>query len=574
RGENYLGGIDAGEWVRFKNVDFGTSIPRFDRIEIGTQQNSSLDVQLRIGSPTGQLIGTLNVPSRGEPWFMTREDISSVTGTHDLYLVFQGAGGSIGKFDRVRLLHTSVGERVTLGVKDYGDQATKDIGGAYWADSPEVLTFTTGPNATSATIFIAKQGGNLNGYVDEVAFTGNAFQVVGLPGDFNGDTQVDEEDLPFWQNDFGQRGTSGGDADADSDSDGKDFLIWQQNFGVGVPRELIGETIGNGSFENFAGGQGAPEQTNTNRVSASFDTSNVTDTQVATIPGWTVFLERYLDGSSGNVFAGFDSAENRSLDGTRYAFANKRSRATLTSDPVAHATQAGDEFTLTFNTGSFTSDDAAYIVRLRFGTNTHEIDTFTETINGNGVTPAYSLARTYTYTATASDVGAAPVVEFVINAEPNINGTQWYVDAVRMEVRNRAAPSAFSSSLGNLQESVESAGFAAAPVATDTYETPISAFRSGSKNQVLAAAIAGYLISERDSPMAKTESAEPLYAFELRTRYKRPSGTSAWSEWVDESMAAYGVATEKQTIQISRAMSELFEIEFDGSLDQDNVMPP
>lgn len=181
RGENYLGSVNAGEWVRFDEVDFGSGTPLYDRVEIGTQQNSSLSVQLRLDSPAGQLIGTLNVPSRGEPWFMTREDITAVTGIHDLYVVFQGSGGSIGKFDRIRLLNTNILERVTLGVKDFDQNSstvTSAIGGAYWASAPESLNFTTGPTASTATIFVSKQGGKFSGYVDQVAFTGDAFQAA------------------------------------------------------------------------------------------------------------------------------------------------------------------------------------------------------------------------------------------------------------------------------------------------------------------------------------------------------------------------------------------------------------
>lgn len=179
RGENYIGGVDAGEWVKFNGVDFGSGSPLYNRIEIGTQQNSSLSIQLRLDSPTGLLIGTLNVPSRGEPWFMTRVDIATVTGSHDLYAVFQGDGGSIGKLDRIRLINTNIAERVTLGVKNYdgqGSTSTAAIGDAYWTSAPEILTFTTGPNETSATVYVTKQGGHFNGYVDTLAFTGEAFQ--------------------------------------------------------------------------------------------------------------------------------------------------------------------------------------------------------------------------------------------------------------------------------------------------------------------------------------------------------------------------------------------------------------
>ncbi len=54
-----------------------------------------------------------------------------------------------------------------------------------------------------------------------------------LPGDFDGDFDVDGDDLSRWEGDFGLNGDS--DADNDGDSDGADFLTWQRNFGIGVP---------------------------------------------------------------------------------------------------------------------------------------------------------------------------------------------------------------------------------------------------------------------------------------------------------------------------------------------------
>lgn len=179
RDERYIGDVQSGEWVKFNAVDFGSGTPFYDRIEIGTLGNSALSVQLRLDGPTGQLIGTLSVPSRGEPWFVTRANISSVTGVHDLYVVFQGNGGVEGKFDRIRLLNTNESERVTLGIKHFDAQGSTieaSIGSAYWAAAPQSLTFKTGPTATKATIYLAKQGGHLNGYVDTIAFTGDAFQ--------------------------------------------------------------------------------------------------------------------------------------------------------------------------------------------------------------------------------------------------------------------------------------------------------------------------------------------------------------------------------------------------------------
>jgi len=55
-----------------------------------------------------------------------------------------------------------------------------------------------------------------------------------LPGDFNGDGVVDDDDLARWQGDFGLNGNS--DADVDGDSDGADFLVWQRNIGAVAPQ--------------------------------------------------------------------------------------------------------------------------------------------------------------------------------------------------------------------------------------------------------------------------------------------------------------------------------------------------
>lgn len=54
----------------------------------------------------------------------------------------------------------------------------------------------------------------------------------GLPGDFDSDVDVDGDDLAKWITDYA---STGSDADADGDSDGTDYLIWQQNNGLGVP---------------------------------------------------------------------------------------------------------------------------------------------------------------------------------------------------------------------------------------------------------------------------------------------------------------------------------------------------
>jgi hypothetical protein len=68
---------------------------------------------------------------------------------------------------------------------------------------------------------------------EQVARTGavvyGAITAPSIPGDFDGNGQVNGADLMKWKQDFGA--TAGSDANNDGRSDGADFLIWQRNFG-------------------------------------------------------------------------------------------------------------------------------------------------------------------------------------------------------------------------------------------------------------------------------------------------------------------------------------------------------
>lgn len=76
-------------------------------------------------------------------------------------------------------------------------------------------------------------------YIDDIFWDPQAVYVPPIPGDFDSDGDVDNDDLTnHWQPGFGT--TSGahlidGDADDDGDVDGVDFLIWQDNFGTLSP---------------------------------------------------------------------------------------------------------------------------------------------------------------------------------------------------------------------------------------------------------------------------------------------------------------------------------------------------
>ncbi len=104
--------------------------------------------------------------------------------------------------------------------------------------------------------------GGSNGQIDDSRFSIDSIQIIGatdaqvylddifwdpqavfvppsLPGDFNEDGYVDNDDLiNNWQLGYGTSAGAGiinGDADTDADVDGADFLVWQSNFTGATP---------------------------------------------------------------------------------------------------------------------------------------------------------------------------------------------------------------------------------------------------------------------------------------------------------------------------------------------------
>ena len=87
---NGLGYISNGDYVVFKNIDFGSGATSFKAL---VADEATANIELRLNSPSGTLIGTLPVSATGD-WNTYQEqtcDISGVSGINDLYLVFSGS---------------------------------------------------------------------------------------------------------------------------------------------------------------------------------------------------------------------------------------------------------------------------------------------------------------------------------------------------------------------------------------------------------------------------------------------------------------------------------------------------
>ena len=89
-GGRNLSFIENGDWVRVRGVDFGEGATS---IEARVASNTSGgNIELRLDSPTGKLVGTCAVPATGgwQTYETKTCSVSGATGVHDLYLKFTG----------------------------------------------------------------------------------------------------------------------------------------------------------------------------------------------------------------------------------------------------------------------------------------------------------------------------------------------------------------------------------------------------------------------------------------------------------------------------------------------------
>jgi hypothetical protein len=91
--------IENGDYIKVKGVDFGTGAVSFEaRV---ASANSGGNIELRLDSPTGTLVGTCAVSGTGgwQTWTTKSCTVSGATGILDLYLKFTGGSGSLFNFN-------------------------------------------------------------------------------------------------------------------------------------------------------------------------------------------------------------------------------------------------------------------------------------------------------------------------------------------------------------------------------------------------------------------------------------------------------------------------------------------
>jgi arabinoxylan arabinofuranohydrolase len=91
--------IENGDYIKVKGVDFGSGATSFDsRV---ASANSGGNIELRLNSLTGTLVGTCAVSGTGgwQNWVTKSCTVSGASGVHDLYFRFTGGSGSLFNFN-------------------------------------------------------------------------------------------------------------------------------------------------------------------------------------------------------------------------------------------------------------------------------------------------------------------------------------------------------------------------------------------------------------------------------------------------------------------------------------------
>ncbi|HPD00169.1 MAG TPA: carbohydrate-binding protein, partial [Acetivibrio sp.] len=93
KGGEGIGYIESGDYVVYNNVDFGKDGALSFKAMVASAAETTTNIQIRAGSPSGTLLGTLAVQSTGD-WDSYEEQqcniTNKVTGVKNLYLVFTG----------------------------------------------------------------------------------------------------------------------------------------------------------------------------------------------------------------------------------------------------------------------------------------------------------------------------------------------------------------------------------------------------------------------------------------------------------------------------------------------------
>lgn len=92
--------IDNGDWIMVEGVDFGSAGAGSFSASVASEKTGGT-IEIRLGSTTGTLAGTMQVPNTGgyQDWQTELISLEKITGVHNVYFVFKGSGASLFNID-------------------------------------------------------------------------------------------------------------------------------------------------------------------------------------------------------------------------------------------------------------------------------------------------------------------------------------------------------------------------------------------------------------------------------------------------------------------------------------------
>lgn len=96
-----VGYAEGGDWLKFGGVDFGAGVSVFSASIAVAAGSDAKQIEVRVGSPTGQLAGTLTTRATGG-WnvYQTQSTkVSGLSGAQDIYIVFRNSSSGIANMD-------------------------------------------------------------------------------------------------------------------------------------------------------------------------------------------------------------------------------------------------------------------------------------------------------------------------------------------------------------------------------------------------------------------------------------------------------------------------------------------
>ena len=95
----YVHNLDAGEYIRLRNVDFGKKGPRQFTLSAAAPAAAQATISLHLDEPGGPLLGSISIAPTGSTETYNTVSIAlpkkMATGLHDLYLTIDQAQGDV-----------------------------------------------------------------------------------------------------------------------------------------------------------------------------------------------------------------------------------------------------------------------------------------------------------------------------------------------------------------------------------------------------------------------------------------------------------------------------------------------